>query len=303
MLNFDLNRISYFVGVVEAGSFTAAADKLDVNKAVVSHQVAKLEAELKTTLLMRTTRRLQTTEAGQLFYDRCLNILRDVEFASGELMSGAETPSGTLTLTAPIAYGTRIVAGAISKYLKQFPQMKVSANFDEVRLDQIENQLDLSISLGALKDSTAQARRLGSFERYVVCSPEFSRQLGPIQSPKELAKKSWIMNRSVPNPTHLRFSNANRQVVVTDIVTAVTTNRVNAVHALAIAGAGIAPLPDYVVASDIKAGRLVRLIPKWKLPALGIYIVYPNSRFRPAKVRTFVDILVRHIREISAGRG
>src|SRR5882672_6490876 len=121
----NLNRLVYFTTVVETGSFTAAADRLDVAKAVVSHQVGKLEQELGATLLRRTTRRVTPTEEGRLFYDRAAIILREAEAAYGDIAQSAAKPTGMLRLTAPLDYGEKVVAPTIATYLRKYPKMRV----------------------------------------------------------------------------------------------------------------------------------------------------------------------------------
>ena len=170
----NLPRLAYFTTVVETGSFTAAADRLDVAKAVVSHQIARLQAELGTTLLRRTTRRVTATEEGRHFYDRAAVILREAEAAYGEIAHRAVQPTGTLRLTAPLDYGAKVVASTIAAYLKAFPQMRVEALFDDRLSNLVDEEIDLGIRVGWLTDSSIQARRLATVQQTVVASPDFA---------------------------------------------------------------------------------------------------------------------------------
>ena len=144
----NLNRLAYFTTVMETGSFTAAADRLGIAKAVVSHQIGKLEEELGATLMRRTTRRVTSTEEGRRFYDRAVIILREAEAAYGEISQGAAEPTGTLRLTAPLDYGTKMVAPIIAAYLRKYPHMRVDASFDDAVSNLVDEQIDLGIRVG-----------------------------------------------------------------------------------------------------------------------------------------------------------
>lgn len=295
MSNLNLNRITFFTAVVEAGSFTAAGERLDVSKAVVSHQVSKLEEELGTSLIVRTTRRLQTTEQGRRFYERCSALLRDAENAFDEVTLASGEPTGCLRLTAPIDYGAVVVAPAIATYLQKYPQMQVDMVFDDDVLDLLADNVDLSIRVGWLDDSSHQARRVGSFQQHLVCAPGLLTQQGlDIQSltPQTIETFPWVANGALKEPLRWAFTHGDGEPVVVQGKGAVVTDKTPTAHACALAGVGLSVFPDFLVAPDIAAGRLVRLLPDWTLPSGGIYAVYPATRFRPAKVRAFVDILL-----------
>lgn len=292
----SFNRFIYFVTVVDMGSFTAAADRLGVAKAVVSHQVSKLEEELGTALLIRTTRRLRTTEAGRRFYERCIIVLREAENAIEEVSSETGTPVGTLMLTAPLDYGAKVVAPALALYLQRHPQMQADLTFTDVKFDLVDNELDLSIRVGWLEDSSAQARRIGTFEQHLVCSPAYAGQIGRIAHPGGLEAAKWIANGALKEPLRWLFAKGDEKVVVTG-KSVVSANGTEASYVCVLAGIGLAVMPDYQVAEDIAAGRLVRVLPGWSLPAGGIHAVYPPAKYRPARVRAFVDILEAMERE------
>lgn len=196
-------------------SFTAAADRLGVAKAVVSHQVSKLEEELGTALLIRTTRRLRTTEAGRRFYERCIVVLREAENAIEEVSSETGTPVGTLMLTAPLDYGAKVVAPALALYLQCHPQMQADLTFTDVKFDLVDNELDLSIRVGWLEDSSAQARRIGTFEQHLVCSPAYAGQIGRVAHPCALEAAKWIANGALKEPLRWLFAKGDEKVVVT----------------------------------------------------------------------------------------
>ncbi|MDX8438904.1 LysR family transcriptional regulator [Mesorhizobium australafricanum] len=286
----NLNRLIYFTTVVETGSFTAAAARLDVAKAVVSHQVGKLEAELGATLLQRTTRRVTATEEGRRFYDRAAIILREAEAAYGDVSQSAGRPTGTLRLTASLDYGAKIVAPTIAEYLRKYPKVKVEAIFDDAISNLVDEQIDLGIRIGWLADSSNQARRLGTLQQFVVATPKLAAGLPADVSPKIAKSLPWVGNAQLRGTGQWLFSK-DGETVLAELNQVVICDKTPAVQACVIAGIGLGVFPDFAVEDDIAAGRLVRVFADWNLPSGGIHAVYPPARFRPAKVRAFVDLL------------
>ena len=287
----NLNRLVFFTAVIENGSFTAAAERLGVAKAVVSHQVGKLEKELGVTLLARTTRRLHATEEGRLFYDRCTLILREAEAAYGEMSRLTNEPSGTLTLTAPLDYGLAMVAPVIAAYRRQFPEMRVDIVFDDDIIDLVSDRLDLAIRVGWLTDTSNQARRLGGFEQYLVAAPALASTFSQCTKPSDVAHLPWIENAALRHPLRWMFSRIGYETEIIEAQSAIRTDKTAAAYACVLAGAGVSVFPDYMLKDDIATGRLVRLMPEWTLPAGGIHAVFPAARFRPAKVRRFIEMM------------
>jgi DNA-binding transcriptional LysR family regulator len=287
----NLNRLVYFTTVVETGSFTGAADRLGVAKAVVSHQLGKLEEELGATLLRRTTRRVTATEEGRLFYDRAAIILREAEAAYGEISHRTAEPTGMLRLTAPLYYGTKIVAPAIATYLAKYPQMRVEAMFDDTVNDLVDKEIDIGIRVGWLTDSSNLSRRLANVQQTVVAAPALADRLPPGIGPRDAKILPWVANAQLRGINQWLFSRKGESVL-TELNPVVTCDTTPAVLGCVLAGIGLGIFPDFTVSEDIAQGRLVPIFRDWSLPDGGIHIVFPPARFRPAKVRAFVDILV-----------
>ncbi|TPM06337.1 MULTISPECIES: LysR family transcriptional regulator [unclassified Mesorhizobium] len=281
----NLNRLVYFTTVMETGSFTTAADRLGVAKAVVSHQIGRLEQELGATLMRRTTRRVTPTEEGRLFYDRAMIILREAEAAYGEISHGAIEPKGMLRLTAPLDYGTKIVAPVMAAYLRTYPHMRVEAIFDDAVSNLVDEQIDLGIRVGWLADSSNQARRLGTIQQVVVANPTFAASLPPDVTPRQARSLAWVGNAQLRGIGQWLFSREG-ETVLTELC-----DKSPAALACVLAGIGLGVFPDYSVGDDIAEGRLVPVFADWMLPAGGIHAVFPPARFRPAKVRAFVELL------------
>ncbi|MBZ9959499.1 MULTISPECIES: LysR family transcriptional regulator [unclassified Mesorhizobium] len=286
----NLNRLVYFTTVMETGSFTTAADRLGVAKAVVSHQIGRLEQELCATLMRRTTRRVTPTEEGRLFYDRAMIILREAEAAYGEISHGAIEPKGMLRLTAPLDYGTKIVAPVMAAYLRTYPHMRVEAIFDDAVSNLVDEQIDLGIRVGWLADSSNQARRLGTIQQVVVANPSFAASLPPDVTPRQARSLAWVGNAQLRGVGQWLFSREG-ETVLTELNPVIMCDKSPAALACVLAGIGLGVFPDYSVGDDIAEGRLVPVFADWMLPAGGIHAVFPPARFRPAKVRAFVELL------------
>lgn len=287
----NLRRLTYFVAVVETGSFTAAAERLGITKAVVSQQVARLESEFRTSLLVRTTRRVQPTEAGQAFYLRCALILRQAEEAFDELAEGAAEPSGTLRLTAPFDYGVGVVVPVIAAFRQRYPACKVDAILSDQTLNVMNSNIELAIRVGWLADTSLQARQVGTFRQLLVASASMAPRVAQLQQPHEIVTLPFIANTALHEHLKWRFSHQGSEPQDVTVEAEVYLDATLAVREAVCCGMGLSVLPDFAIADDLAAGRLIQVLPQWLLPSGGIHAVFPAARYRPAKVRAFVDLL------------
>jgi DNA-binding transcriptional LysR family regulator len=288
----NLNRLAYFAAVVEAGSFTRAAERLGITKTVVSQQVARLEQDVKTSLLLRTTRRVEPTEAGRQLHARCMTILREAEAAFDELAQTNAQPVGVLRVTAPNDYGTATIAPLAARFCRAYPACRVDLMLSDTRIDLIANQIDLSIRAGWLADSSLQARRIGSFKQFLVAAPDLARSLSPAE-PEDLSDLPFIANAALKEPLVWRFARGEHDRRMVRMKLGLTINATPAVLEATLAGAGMSILPDFALSDHIAAGRLVPVLPGWTLPSGSIHAVYPAARFRPPKVTRFVEMLAQ----------
>ncbi len=291
-----LKRLAYFAAVVETGSFTAAAERLGITKAVVSQQVARLEREFHSSLLVRSTRKVQPTAAGQAFYQRCAAILADAENAFSELADSAVEIAGPLRLTAPFDYGISVVVPALATFAARYPQCQVDARFSDQTHDLMAGDVELAIRVGWLTDLQLQARQIGSFRQLLVAAPRWQPQLDRLTGPQDLAALPFVANTALREPGRWQFTHAQAAPSVAPHTVqwqpVMRLDATLAVRAAVLAGAGLSVLPDYAIAEDVAAGRLVQVLPGWTLPQGGIHAVFPPARFRPAKVRALVECLV-----------
>lgn len=290
MESVNLNRLAYFTAVVDTGSFTKAAERLGITKTVVSQQVARLEAELKASLLLRTTRRVEPTEAGRLLYARCVMIFREAEDAVDEVTRANAAPTGVLRIAASNDYGASTIAPVAAAFARKYPACKVELLLSDARVDLMANQIDLSIRVGWLDDSSHQARRIGTFRQFLVAAPSLSASVA-LNEPEDVLDMPFIANLALKEPLVWRFTRDDFDRRTVRMQQSIMSNSTPAVLAAALAGGGVSVLPDFLTGEHIDAGRLIRLLPDWSLPAGGIHVVYPAARFRPPKVSAFVEML------------
>ncbi|BCL74842.1 HTH-type transcriptional regulator PtxR [Jeongeupia sp. HS-3] len=289
----DLNRLAVFAAVAEAGSFTAAAERLSKPKSMVSQQISRLEAELGATLFTRTTRKVALTEAGNALFDECAPLLREMQAAVERLEAGRREPSGLLRLTVAADYAATVLAPLIVSFLARYPHMEVEVVTASEQLDLVAERLDLAIRMGWLKDSTLRAVPLGDFGQWVVASPAYLRKHAAPQTPGELAAHRWVALSLLRAPLQWTFGTPDGGQETVRVKAALRTNSTSALQGLVAAGAGVSTLPDFMVAEQVRDGTLQRLLTAYALPRAGIYAVYPDGRHLPAKVRAFID----HVRD------
>ncbi|WP_417827797.1 LysR family transcriptional regulator [Thalassospira sp.] len=293
---FNLNRLVYFSAVVDTGSFTRASDRLGVSKTLVSQQVARLEEEIGASLLVRTTRRVEPTEAGVSLHERCLRILREADDAYGELAQNNAEPRGMLRITAPNDYGHSVIAPLTAAFCAKYPSCQVDLVLTDSRIDPVLNQIDLAIRVGWLESSGLRARRVGEFAQFLVAAPSVTKQQMPSQ-PEDIASLPYIANTALKDPLAWDFQHETLGARSIRVQAKLSVNTTPAALSVARAAGGLSVLPDFLVEKELASGELVRVLPDWRLPSGGIYVVYPAMRFRPPKVIAFVEMLIDKIRQ------
>lgn len=287
--DINLNRLAVFVTLVQAGSFTAAAEQLGTTKAMVSQHLAKLEEEVGMTLLLRSTRKMSLTDAGERFYEDCARVIADAEAAVTRLGECRDTPMGNLRIAAAGDHGPFIVAPALAEYVRRYPQVRPEMVVSDTLVDLIAERFDVAIRIGWLRDSSLRSAKLADVAQCLVATPDYLRAHGTPSVPGDLAGHRWVALTVLPSPTRWTFTDAAGDKQAVQVQAAASANSTLAVHALVMAGVGVAVLPDYVVRDDRAAGRLVSLLPGYDLPVGGVYAVYAGQP--TVKVRAFIDVL------------
>jgi DNA-binding transcriptional LysR family regulator len=291
--------MAVFAKVVESASFAAAARHFAMSPAMVSKHIRTLEERLGVRLLNRTTRHVSATEVGQNYYERCLRILNeleDAERAAGDLEAA---PRGLLRVTTSVSFGAHQLAPAIADYLIAYPDVSIDLSLHDNYVDLVEERIDLAIRLGQLADSSLIAKKLYAVEMVLCASPGYLAAHGAPQTPRDLVKHHCLIY-TYATPRMWTFTDPNGKAEVIRVSGPLSANSGDPLLALALKDAGILLGPDYLVADDLNAGRLVRLLPNYKTQETPVYAVYPHSHFLPAKTRTFIDFLAARFAHLPA---
>jgi DNA-binding transcriptional LysR family regulator len=286
-----LTAMEAFVRVVEKGGFTAAAEDLRLSRAMVSKHVQDLEAHLGARLLNRTTRKLSLTEAGRVYYDRSTQLLAELaetEEAVGELQA---KPRGRLRVNAPVSFGSLHLAAAIADYMAAYRDVVVELTLNDRIVDLVEEGYDVAVRVARLADSSLIARRLAPCRHVVCASPGYLKRHGRPEHPADLARHNFLGYSYSAAGDERRFDGPDGSMSI-QLKGTLQANNGDALCAAAVAGGGIAILPTFIAGSDILAGRLMTILPQYRIPEIAIYALYPPGRHLSVKVRSFVDFLV-----------
>jgi DNA-binding transcriptional LysR family regulator len=286
-----LQAIQVFVQVVESSNFIRAAERLGLSATAVSRQVAELEKHLQSRLLQRTTRRISLTESGRTFYERCVQILAELDEAEREVGQEAAEPRGTIRLTTSVNFGTRQVTPAIASFLARHAQVKFDVSLSDRIVDIIEEGFDLAIRIGRTGAQNLVARKLGEARLVLCASSAYIARHGAPATPEDLARHNCLTYEYALRDAWTFRDAAGRERTVR-VAGSLNSNNGDLNAAAAVQGVGIALEPDFIVDSELKSGKLVPVLESFEAPASPIYAVYPSRRFLPAKVRAFVDFLV-----------
>ncbi len=261
---------------------------------MVSKHIRTLEERLGVRLLNRTTRRVNATEVGQNYYERCLRILAELEDAESAASDLQAAPRGLLRVTASVSYGARVLAPAIADFLAGYPDLSIDLNLHDHYVDLLEERTDLAIRAGRLSDSSLVARKLTAIEMVLCASPGYLEANSTPQKPRDLLKHNCLVY-TYAAPRAWTFTDQAGKEEVIRISGRLTANSGDPLLALALRDTGIIYVPDYLAADDLREGRLVRLLPAYTMPDIPVHAVYPHSRLLSAKTRTLIDFLAARL--------
>ncbi|MGT2470460.1 LysR family transcriptional regulator [Paraburkholderia steynii] len=288
-----LQNMRVFVRVVEAGSFTGAAQHLNTTTAYASRAVSDLEAHLRTRLLNRTTRRIALTEAGERYLQRCEQILAYVDQAEAEASDAHARPSGKLKVHAMTSFGQHYVVPAVSRYQQRYPDVHLELTLAQRMPDLLDEGYDVAVVLAqSLPDSGLVSQRLGSAFSVVVASPEYLERNGVPQTLSDLRGHTCLqMITPVMPADEWTFDGPNGQET---LHLGASTFQINVAEAMAVAvreGMGVAVLPIYSAIAGLRSGELVWILPEYISQEMNVYALYPSRQYLDAKIRTWVEFL------------
>jgi DNA-binding transcriptional LysR family regulator len=287
-----LRGMRIYATVVAAGSFTGAAERLGISKALTSKYIGQLEEHLGVRLLNRTTRRLNVTEVGQAYYQRCRQLLDDMDELEAAVRQQQQAPQGRLLVAAPSTFGEMYLTRAVAAFLAEQPGVSVELVLADRFVNIVDEGFDLAVRIGSLADSSLIARRLAPMRVALCASPDYLKSAGVPAHPRQLASLNCVIDTNIQDSEQWAFKEQGRSFRV-KVTGRFRVNNALAVREMLLAGHGVGRCPLYVIEDDIRAGRLDVLLQEYEAIEFGIYAVYPHNRHLGAKVRTFVDFLVR----------
>jgi DNA-binding transcriptional LysR family regulator len=292
----QLHAMRVFATIIERRSLSAAAASLGISLPSVSRVLSSLEGELGVRLIARTTRGLTETDAGRLYYRRCLAILEAIREAETAVQAHAVAPSGELRLTAPVTFGRHHVAPSMAEFLERHPRLSFYLLLSDHCESLTEQRLDVAVRVAVLQKENVIARRLGYVQRAVVGSREyFSRHPAP-RHPRDLAQHNCVHFTHYLRADEWTFQEQGRRITVR-VKGRLRTNNQEALLDAVLAGAGLAVLPTWLALEALNSGRLRRVLAEFEAPRTPVHAVFPARGPPPKKVRAFVEFLSERYRD------
>ncbi len=292
MEQFEPNDLLIFARVIEAGSFSRAAERIGLPKSTVSRRIAFLEEQLGERLMLRTTRRLTLTEFGQQLLDHARQVAAEVDAVKALSEYRQARPSGRLRVSMPGDFATKLLTDMLAAFIALHPAVTLELDLSPRRVDLLGESFDLVVRMGDLPDDTLlAARRLAVFPSGLYASPSYLAERGDPASPDDLVQHDALRllgRNGEPIGWSLMCGGLSWEGVPSGRTAA---NAPDLLINLACAGAGIAAVPDYFAAPSVRRGELRRVLPNWTMPSHTAWVVFPGRRLMPAKTRAFINML------------
>jgi len=290
-----LHTIRVFIEVAKQQSFTIAAEKMGLSAPAVTRSIAALEAQLKVKLLNRTTRHVRLTESGTRFLEDAKRIIEDLEEAEAAVQGIYTEPSGTLTVTAPVLFGEKHIIPIVTEYMELNPEVSVKIMLYDRVTSLLEDELDIAIRIGHLKDSNLYSTVVGHVRRIVCGAPEYFQRYGKPKHPTDLNKHSIIFPTMFENNNQWSF-NDNREKQTIKLNPRLRCNKNAAAIKAAALGHGITRTMSYQIDEELQEGRLQSILTDYEEAPLPISILHLEGRRANAKIRSFIDLAVERLR-------
>ncbi|SEI02608.1 DNA-binding transcriptional regulator, LysR family [Rheinheimera pacifica] len=287
-----LLAIKVFCRVVETGTFSRAADLLDMPKSTVTKLVQELEAHLRLKLLHRTTRRVTVTMEGAAYYERTTKLLHELEDIESNISNEQSTPRGRLKVDMASAIANFILLPALPSFMQQYPEIQLELGVSDTNIDLLTDNIDCVIRGGELNDTSLIAKRIAELTFVTCAAPSYLQQYGTPQTPDELSSKHRIIyyrsrktNRVVP----LRFSNRQQSMEIQQQGSPLSVNDSTAQLTATLSGLGVSQLPLFMAQPFLDNGKLQLVLPDWQRAAFPLYLIYPPGRHLSGRLSTFIN--------------
>jgi len=295
-----LTLMETFVCTVETGSFSAAARRLNVGQPAVSKAIAQLEERLQTRLLLRSTRGLTTTEAGQAYYESAKRAIGMVDQADDAARGVSAELVGKLRVCAAVTFARLHIIPHIQRFLARHPALEVEVMLDDRQIDLLEHGIDVALRMGDLGDSSMTARKIATAHRMVVATPAYLAEHGVPQIPADLAQHEAVVYLADSGgATTWSFKRDSTEVSVT-VSGRLRVNAAEGVRAAVCGGVGVAIASEWMFAPELANGAVEQLLPEWSLPTIDLWAVYPSGRLASAKARAFTAFVQEIMEPVSS---
>ena len=278
-----------FTQVVESGGFAAAARKMGVSRSTVNKLVINLEDELKVQLLQRSTRQVNPTPTGLAYYERCINILAEVEAAENTIAQLQTKPKGTLKINAPMSFGTLYLGKAIAEFMIQYPELQVQLTLDDRFIDPVAEGYDLTIRIAQPEKSPSLVTKaIAPVSRVLCAAPSYLEKHGIPQHPQELTQHSCLHYGHLVAGNQWLLLNGEREYQV-NVKGVLCSNNGEILKDACVRGLGITLLPNFIIRSELNDERLAIVLPDYQPPAISLCLVYPLNRHLNTKIKLFTE--------------
>lgn len=290
----DLNAVTVFTQVVDCGSFTQAAETLNMTKSTVSRKLAELEQHLGVRLITRSTRSLLLTPEGERFYQSSIQMHEIMSQAELEVSANQDLIRGPLNVVLPVELGHQVLAKYIHSFLEEHPNVTLNLELTNREVDIISEGIDLYAQIGELVDSSLVSRYLTTSKRVLVASPEYLEQFGDIKTPTDLKspfRLIEVVNKAARLPKwHLQLEDG--ESILIELPCQLRVNTITACLTACVDGLGIAVLPEFICRDHFQTGKLVRLLPEYDMPEVSVSLVYADRQLMPKRKKVFIDYLL-----------
>lgn len=295
MERLDCDRM--FVAVLEAGSFSKAAERIGTSSGQASKLVSRLEAELGVQLLKRTTRSLSPTEIGQAYYERVRDLLEEFDALDASVRNAAGTASGRLKLSVPISFGTAQLSPVLIDFARAFPDIQLDVGFSDRIVNMVDEGFDVTIRVGNPSDSSLISRKLCDMRTVIAAAPDYIRRRGQPFHPAELVDHDCVIDTNYLEPFLWRFCIGEKhETIAIPVSGRLRFSNAEACLAAAEAGLGIARIPSFIAGPSFRQGTVKPILPDYEDHVRGVYALYPPGRHLALKVRVLVDFLAIQFR-------
>jgi DNA-binding transcriptional LysR family regulator len=285
-----LNEMEIFYYVVELKSFSKTAEKLGVAKSHISKKVTALKESLSAQLLTRSTRKLNLTEAGELFYKRCAQVVCEAENGFAQIRHLKDKPRGRLRLSIPPALGNHMLTPLFQRYMQRYPEVTLEIELENRVIDLVAEGIDLAIRSATMASSSLVATKLFTVKNILCATPSYINTHGVIKKPEQLAAHLFATYRHKRTIQSLTLYKDKKEIIA-PIKSTLACNQIDFLKAMVLSGNCVAVFPEFMVEKELTDGRLLHCLPNYSFSSSDAYAIFPNKEFLPPKVRVLIEML------------